>query len=362
MRSQWIKNRYEFETISQKWDQLLFQTDPTNPFLSSHFILTWWKYYQERFRIKILVLYEGQDLVGGLPLYEDFVSSPLRPVRYLYYLGGSVANYTEPLVRDNNPRYIEELLRWLNQEKGWDILHFKNVRAQHVLVGFSRKYPSSFMIQDHMNWAIDLSEGVEFYFKRHSKKFLKDLRSKRRRVIQEHGPLCLLPISSENELKKYLELYRNYSIQLFHLKQEKSNFEDEYYFNFFLNFLILMEKHQKLRAYVLKAGSKVLAMNFNLQLDNGFHWLLTSFNPEMHYFRPGCLLAEETIRLLAHEKQTYYNWYGHASFFKTQWCNKVEPLYRIKVVRGSLLNYGYHYAEEWVRSNPMLKKLVKHFY
>jgi len=362
MRAQWIKSQSEFESISQKWDELLVQTDPTNPFLSSHFILTWWKHYKDRYGIKILVLYEGYDLVAGLPLYEDCFSFPFQSIRFLYYLGGAVANYTEPLVKGRRPDYLGALFQWLHTEKTWDILHFKNVRHGHPLIEFSIKNSSSFVIQGHMNWAVDLSQGVDSYFKSRSKKLLKDLRSKRKQLIREYGAISLLSISGEDKIKEHLKIYRDCSVQSFYSRAQKNNFEDMLYFNFFQDFLILMEQKRKLRAYILKAGAKILALSFNLQLPNGFHWLLTGFNQEFHHFRPGYILTEETIRMLENEKQAYYNWYGHESFFKLQWCNKIEPLYRIKMVRKSLFNYGCHYAEELLRSNSVLKKWAKRLY
>ena len=70
MNIRWLDKREEFEAIGKEWDNTLLLSKQDNPFLLSGFLLTWWKYYSGNLKLRILVFYQNDKIVGGLPLCQ----------------------------------------------------------------------------------------------------------------------------------------------------------------------------------------------------------------------------------------------------------------------------------------------------
>lgn len=353
MNYHWIENIRDFHNISQKWDQLLLASGSDNPFLLSDFIITWWKYYHPGKYLRILVIDDGNKIIGGIPLYLRNESWKRGFLKTLYYIGDGAANYTEPLFLPSKD-FWPIFLNALESKKDWNLLHLFNVRGQSNLVKeFNPKLLNSKtsvrLIQDHLNWAIDLSGGIENYFKRLSKKLRRDLNSRRRRASQEYGEIRLKEIKDVEELKSYFDLYGQFSRKSFNARNERSAFNNYAYVQFFKDFLILMHRNQRLYAHVLCSGDKVFAISFGYKLGKGFNWALTAYDYDYRSIRPGYLLIEELIKEVSSWGEIYYNWYGYHKFYKTQWCNIIEPLYRIKVFKKNIYTDSLHYIEENVR-------------
>ena len=353
MEYRWIEDVRDFQNISQEWDQLLLDSNSDNPFLLSDFILTWWKYYYSENHLRMLVIYEGGKLIGGIPLYLRKEGWKRGFLKTLYYIGDGAANYTEPLFLSSK-NFWSIFLNALEKRNDWDLLHLFNVRDQSNLVQeFNPRLLDSKisvnLIQDHLDWAIDLSQGLEKYQAQLSKNLKKDLKQKRRQAIECYGGLTLKEVSDTEEVKKYFDVYVNFSRQSFEARKEHSNFNDDSYVQFFKNFLVLMNQKSRLTTHILFVGDKVAAINFGYRFGKGLNCVLTAFNNEFRSLRPGYLLIEEIIKKAVLDRESYYNWYGHYTFYKSQVCNLSEPLYRIKVFKKNMYAYSLHYIEENIR-------------
>jgi len=255
----------------------------------------------------------------------------------------------------------------LRQCDGWDALYLPDVRRENCLLRdyFSAKnnkpFPC-FVNSDHFNWAIDLSLGGEKYIKSLSKKMMRDLRAKRKHALRDYGQLNLVRKHGEQEIGKYFEVYRQFSCQAFKNRDKHSTLEDSQYTGFFKDFLIYMDRQNRLYCHVLFGGKTILAISFAYKFGKGFNWVLTGFNYDCKYIRPGYLLIEELLKEVLAHNETYYNWYGYERFYKEQWCNVKEPLYRFFLIKQSFRGYAYkciHAIESSLRRNHRLMQLAR---
>ncbi len=353
MESIWLENPRQFEEIASSWDKFLIQENVYNPFLLSDFILTCWKYYQTGLSFRFLIFSEDNRIQGGIPLYMGKRSFRYGFLRTLAYIGDGAANYTEPcLSKSVSPSLF---FKTIGLRGDVDLLYLKDVRHSHPLMSYNLKtFDDNQMvvraIHDHDNWAIGLEQGREAYLSTIPGKLKRDLRSRRRRATRELGAPILIRISGEKEIEKYFEVYVRLSQESFHNRGKKSAFLDSRYVSFFKDFLKIMEKNQRLDAHILKAGNEILAVSFAYRFGKGFHWALTAFNYRFKHLRPGYLLIEEIIREIDEHGDSYYNWYGYQRFYKHQWCNLREPLYRLKCFKNRFYSNSVHHLEACVRT------------
>lgn len=367
LQHQWIDDLETFRSRAAEWDGALLASGEQNPFLLSDFILTWSKYFLQPGALRLLVMTDGLHIVGCLPLFVRRDGVRHGCARRLSYVGGWAANYTEPFCASADGSALSVVREALLARQDWDVFRLTEVRSRSRFLSECRQRApdASFPIEvseDHADWSIDLSHGVEAYLQTISKKLRRDLRSKRRHAVARYGELTLKAVHGPEEVARSFDLYTRFSCEAFRARHRRSAFEDHHQQAFFREFLVAMERRQRLDAHLLTAGDHVLAVSFAYRFGPGFNWVLTAFNCEDEYLRPGYLLIEDIIQELWRRGEPRYNWYGHDRFYKTQWCNTKTPLYSVTIVKPTWAGAWYRrvrWAERCVRSTPLALRAVR---
>ena len=89
--------------------------------------------------------------------------------------------------------------------------------------------------------------------------------------------------------------------------------------------------------------------------------ILTSFNYEYKYTRPGYILVMELIDEIERLGETEYNWYGHETLYKRQWCNKKTPLWQFFIINRTLGGHCYSAlssARRAIKSNKYARDVI----
>ena len=363
----WIEDIAQFRAVAPKWDEAVIRSGNHNPFLLSDFVSTWWKHFYKNRQLRVLSIYNNNEILGGIPLCLERGSGRFGFARLLRHVGGAAANYAEPLYVTPEAKVLPYLCEALAKKNDWDVLCLTDVPAGSPLIEEARRSVSNgnfslSITHSHMNWAIDLAGGIEDYLFTIPNKLRRHLRAKRKYAFQHYGEVKLRAIKGREEVEQYFDLFVRFSRDSFSARNRRSSFENPEQAAFFREFLALMEEKQKLDAHALIAGEKVLAISFGYRFGKGFNWVLTGFNYDYSDLNPGYLLIEELIWEITRRGETYYNWYGHGQFYKTQWCNKQSPLYRFVLVRPTWKGLCYQacqWAEKALRSNQVVVNLLR---
>lgn len=90
LRIQIITDNYEFDKIVDEWNELADKAD-VHIFQTYEWLHTWWKHFGSLSRLHILLFYDGDKLIGIVPLFEDSYRVFGKPVfRILRMLGSTV--------------------------------------------------------------------------------------------------------------------------------------------------------------------------------------------------------------------------------------------------------------------------------
>jgi CelD/BcsL family acetyltransferase involved in cellulose biosynthesis len=210
--------------------------------------------------------------------------------------------------------------------------------------------------------AIDISAGKEAYFNGLPKKLRKDIRQKKRRAIKDYGDISIKAIKGENGTARYYDMYMEMTVKAFRERGRRNMLEDKAYAGFFREFLMAADKRGMSDAFAFYAGDKLLAIIFGYKIGPGYNWALTGFDYEFRYVRPGYLLVEGIIDEMVRRGDTICNCYGHESFFKNQWCNKMTPMYRFYIAKKSVRGSAFMAAQKAagiMRSNKIIAATAK---
>ncbi|MBI2027148.1 MAG: GNAT family N-acetyltransferase [Deltaproteobacteria bacterium] len=358
MRFQWIHDIGEFENLSPLWDEAALQAQTNNPFLQSDFICTWWKYFSKNRLLCILAILKDKKIIAGLPLYAQSFTTFYRK---LSYMGNVAANYTEPFSLLPCEETIPIIFKALANLPKWDILDLRQVRPHSSLISCFHNSRSNYNVSStntHLNWSMNINLGASPNI---SKKHHRDLRSRRRRVEADLGPLRLVKIEGSQRVASSFDEFMKLSSQTFTRRKKASMFSDVKLSLFFKDYFTQLSSKNKIHALMLYAGNHLLAITYAYNVPQEFGWVLTSFNDDFKHYRPGYLLIEELIGYMKNLNISFYNWYGHEALYKKQWCNETFPLTRIRICKKTLKMNFVSWVCSSIHGNSKTKEVVKSF-
>lgn len=176
------------------WQSLLLQTRHANFFQSLDWLLTFWRYYGDKLRLRALLVYDGREPVGIMPLAVVPEPTRLGTVRVLTYPLHEWGTFYGPI----GPQPTATLLAALNHlratPRDWDLLELRWID----LAGSDQGRTEQAMLQAGLRpqrqaWA--QSAVVEFagttwdeYWKSRGKKWRHNVTRLQRR-LDELGPI-----------------------------------------------------------------------------------------------------------------------------------------------------------------------------
>lgn len=345
MDYKWITDMKDFENIREEWDRAIIASNLDNPFLLSDILMCWWNYYGASKRLMILACFENTVLSAGLPLYIETAGIKRGKINYMWYVGGSAANHTEPFFQEGCfGRFQETLLLALNK-KDWDILILPKSR-ENVAKLFGEANYDILRVeikQDGSEGLIRTNTDVDSYLQMIPKRLRRYVRNCRA-AIQKTREVALEQIEHDKVTEMY-ELYVKFSKESFLDRRQNSAFEDVRNIQFFRNLLLRLSERGFLEAHILRFGNQVAAISFAYRFGKGFKWILTAYNYQFKEFRPGHILIYELLKTSLEKGDPYFNmYYGGDSYYKSQWCNSFDPLYKISIFNQTLKGKAAHMA------------------
>src|SRR5919112_776950 len=91
-----LERDHDFAALKEEWEELYRSSPLATPFQSWAWLYSWWEYYGENYELRLIVLRNGDLLVGIIPLMLER--------RWLFFgrllfIGSGVSDYLDVLVR-----------------------------------------------------------------------------------------------------------------------------------------------------------------------------------------------------------------------------------------------------------------------
>lgn len=358
MNWRWITGIDEFKAISLEWDKLLLQSGEDNPFLLSTFLVTWWKYFSAGIDLRILVFYQNQEMVGGMPLC-------LNNCRLLEYPGGVAANYTEPLCLEANRNLIWiSILDALEQKDDWKSFCLKRIRREKFTVEKIDKE-----VCDRKKILCDLYSDDHAYlakiphdFSRFLYQLPRNLRYYVRRSEKELSKLGIISlhiIREPVELDSFLDTFFSFSVVSFNKRNSKSLFENPKFRGFFRELAKKFLQEGVLDAQALMLEKKAIAIHFGYSLGKNMNYVFPAFDTDYADLNPGHLMIYKLFELGSKIKNAYFDFYSGYSFYKKQWSDIKEEVLTLKIYSLSVSGRVKHFLKKRLRKVFPTAKIKK---
>lgn len=314
------------------WNHLLAQSTADTVFLTHEWLTAWWEAYGAGRELLLLLVLDGETLVGIVPLYR----APLRalgvPLRVLRLVGeGSFdSDHLDLIARaDRTGDVVRASVDWLEQHRAeWDLLELgpvdassptlRSLQAELVSRGWAQT------TREEQHGVIELPATWEVYLASLSTKMRGNVRRATRELTKNHT-VHYRRCSSEEELPVFLDCLYQMHAERWKQRGEPGSFADSrrraLYARIGRDFL----ERGWLRFWLLEVDGEPVAAEFGFRYGATHSFLQSGFSMAHAHQSVGVVLKSHILQVLIRRGGMRYDFLGGNDAYKHRWGPVLVP-------------------------------------
>jgi CelD/BcsL family acetyltransferase involved in cellulose biosynthesis len=328
LRCDLITNFSQLEELSADWDRL-WRADPNGEiFQSFGWARAWWRSYGDKISLRALVVFEGERVLGILPLVRDG--------EQIVLLGGKQADYSAIVCEnDRAAEVLEVALNTLLELPDWRECVLSNLKLEGgILKQLSalprklRHYLQTVYVDDC--YTILLSENrdalVSLVGKHHTRRRLNKLR--------KAGTLTFRHVESKAEAQVQISEFLRHQIQARALAG-KSAIPPEFC-RFLRNLIDELDLSRELRFGVLELNDQPLAWHLSFHVNDKLLFYQQTFDVDSWDYSPGEVLVHELLRYVKENAVGEFDFAHGDEPFKNRFTTHTRKCYSLYIERSGI--------------------------
>jgi CelD/BcsL family acetyltransferase involved in cellulose biosynthesis len=297
----------EFLNFKKEWNELLSKSRYLNIFLTWEWIVSWWETFNKGKKLKILLGYDNDELIGIAPLYLEEKAL----VNYIKFLGDKFvdSNYLNLIAQPEFEKiFASQVIGALSDD-------------YFIYLRYMEKNDSMFFDKVHVElsntFIIDLPQSIETYHKSLSRSKRYKLKKFEKKIFKEYKGDIFFPESPEKALEIVFDLNKK--------RWYNSKIDGEFSpkLKVFLKRIIEKTLNKKLKILVLRANKQPIAYSMNFVLgDTVYVYSMAydaTYNIPSKYGVGKCLLYN-TIKKSISTNKKYIDLLRGESQYKKEFC------------------------------------------
>jgi CelD/BcsL family acetyltransferase involved in cellulose biosynthesis len=320
------------------WNSLLDHSDPYSIFLSHEWFTAWFEAYGEGRTPYVLLVEEGHELLGALPLHRGPSRRlPLGGID-LQMMANGHSPYADMVARPENARAVRDsLLTHLRTHAlTWERTTLPELSGATHLARLTRFLPdSSCGIQQQRNAPyIALQGSWEEYRNRLSKRFVKVLRNNRNRVTRD-AETRIECLRDRDAITAALEDVYRIGEKSWQGQSGTAVGSTPANRRFYAELVRLFAPQGRMRLWFLVRDGERVAFEYHL-LNGGVEFgLKTGFDRRFEKIGIGTFLDQSILeQLFADSTLREYDLLGDFDFYKQRWTTTARAYYRVTLYGG----------------------------
>lgn len=292
MKIERVTDLGRLKKIENEWNQLLFTSEQSCPFLTHEWILTWWECFSRGCSLEILLFHdERENLVGIAPLM--FQEKILR-----FIASREVSDYCDFISTGSSEGFYKRLMDYITNEiKGVKKIELMNINSLsatlNCLPHLAEKH--GFLCSSKemdVTPLLELPSTYERYMKSLSRKKRHELSRKLRRMESLKG-FTIKKITETDEMpsaiESFIDLHRRSG-------PAKSKFwKTEMITDFFLKITHRFSLRKWVELNFMSSDDRVIAALLNFSFLDRIYFYNVAFDKEFARYSPGIYLFHRCI-------------------------------------------------------------------
>lgn len=327
LRYKIIKKTKEFLHLASDWKVLYNQAESESLHLTWPFFETWLKIYGDFYKIRVVVFYKGNEIVGIAPfMFKELKSKlgfPYIELRYLCDDDQVSFDYLDFLILEKYRAPVLRDLRRVLASLRFDIMNLRNTKNK---IPFGVK--NGFISKEINSCAYTyLPRSWDEFFLSKNRKFRYNIRARLRnakKLYKVKYLKCDRDISLKRGFEKLIEL------NLLRWGKEGEAFRTDQYIQFHWEIMKTMLVEKKLFLRFISMNDEIVSSNYCLSNNNVLYFMQMGRNPAFDKFGVGNLLIAEMIKEAISTGITKIDFLAGVSPYKKNWAEESSDLFGIR--------------------------------
>jgi CelD/BcsL family acetyltransferase involved in cellulose biosynthesis len=322
MRVETVSSEADFAGLADSWDELVGAMPRPSPFLLHGWLLEWWRHYGSGAHLAVTVAYDGDRLVGALPLCVRRRAG----LRVTEFVGGTWAVLADLLVAPGAEAVAEPLVERAASSKHDFASLFGLPGSSRFVAALPRD--ALYLVERLEAPVLDVGPGWDVVYESKLSSKARSERRRRTRQLQELGEVEVSVARSREELEPALEdAFRVHTLR-WHGRRDGSGFVTPTGKRFHRAGLLRLAELDVPRLVTLRVDGVAIAFALSLHLSGRAYGVTMAFDPAYARFGPGLEAKLQSLELAAREGITRIELLGAAAEHKQRFTDRFEPVYQ----------------------------------
>ena len=364
MKASVVETEEEFSSLREAWGRLHRDARHASVFSTWEWQFLWWKTYGRNRPLRILLVRDGDRLVGILPLYLQ----PQRVVRgvtatLLRLVGTGGDTYPDdlgPILAEQESAAAVLAESLLASARGWDVLFLTDLLPQSAFLekletacarhrlsrarGISARIPYLDLPASWNDYLESLHRDRRWRI-RNSRKKLEAQFKTRFFVWQDAATL-------DAAVDRLVELHQG----RWQAAGQSHSFASDAYIGFHRSVMRACLENGWLRLYCLEADGRLIAMYYFYRFRNQVFLMQGGFDPEFSKHKPGQVLMGHALEHAIGEGNTVFDFLRGEHRYKNELASGSRETVSFTVYRRTAAALAYRARREHL---PAMKGAVK---
>lgn len=329
-----VTSAKDLTNLKYEWSMLLKKSKSDNIFLTHQWVSTWWKYFGNGCKLKIILVEENNKLIGIAPL----MLKKFYFLNLLKFIGGPHSDYHDfILLSGEERRTLEAILKYSYSCLDWDVMTLKEIPQDSLTLKVLDEI-SLYRMQKIIGSIcpiLKLPENWNDLLNMLSPKMRHNLKYYRNRLEKEYRVHCE-DIENRDLLEKNMNI-------LFELHQKKwtdegarGAFDDSCAKDFYRDITQQFYDQDWLQLLVLKINEHPVSICYNFKYNNKFYYYQSGRDPDWYKYSTGDILLADTIRYAIQKGFTEFDFLRGNENYKKHWKAKDNYNFRLEFVNDRL--------------------------
>lgn len=348
-----------FRLLKDSWSELLQQSPDNDIFLTWEWLYYWWKYYGNDKKLRILLIKEGNKLIGIAPFRQSKYKTGPLSVDVLENICSINCDRSGIIFTPSNQRVVTTLLKYIDRliEKEGIIVRISQVPENSVfatsLSELSQEFSRSLVLKKTVISTcpyISLPETWEIYINQYcpSKKRLKTLRYSLRSLQKDHTVELNEFDEDDDVLNTQLHTLYEFHKRRWLAETGTSKFTEKRTRDFYFEISKILHQNGWLSLSSLNIDGKPASLIWGFRYNNIWMDMTPVFDPEYSKFSVGQLQIMKMIELVIDQGFTKFDFLKGGSEYKQRWAVSSEDNFQFIISKNGL----------WAKYKPVLLYII----
>ena len=352
MKIQLFSNIETLSISKDTWNYLAERNEINTPFQTYEWFQSWWRVFGEMHELFLLVVYEGNEVIGLAPL---MLSQKSQKKRVVTFIGDKNADYCDFIISNRKPDVLKAIVDYLVQNCGTrDRIFLRNIPEDSttlpVLKRICAGYNLKLLEDSTICPTLILNDTAQAKCRTTSRTLRRHIN-----YFEKNGKLSFKIFDSYEVAKESLDIFFAQHIRRWSSTKQLSLFLDENYKRFYKELLEQTWKTGWLFFSCLEFNQQQIAFHFGFDYNSKVIWYKPSFDIGFRKHSPGSVMLKYLIEYCIDNNKDEFDFTLGDEPFKQKYANVIRMNNNIQIFKNKT---DYFYEASKKSSQHIIKAVL----